>query len=85
MREVGVRELKEQVSAVLRRVRERGETIAIAYRGQTIAWLVPVKGPRARRARAAKVWADMDGLAREISAKWPAGVSAAEAVSEQRR
>jgi hypothetical protein len=32
-----------------------------------------------------KVWAEMDELAAEISKKWPKGVSAVDAVREQRR
>ena len=32
-----------------------------------------------------KIWAEMDELASEISKKWPKGVSAVEAVREQRR
>lgn len=31
------------------------------------------------------VWADMDRLAAEISAKWPADTSTAEAIREDRR
>ena len=41
--------------------------------------------PDRRRAKAAQVRAEMDALAAEISAAWPAGVTAAEAVQEQRR
>jgi antitoxin (DNA-binding transcriptional repressor) of toxin-antitoxin stability system len=32
MEEIGIRDLKRQISAVLRRVREEKETITIAYR-----------------------------------------------------
>ena len=41
--------------------------------------------PDSRRAKSAQVWAEVDALAAEISAAWPAGVTAAEAVQEQRR
>ena len=43
MREVGVRELKQHTSEVLRRVRESKEVIAITRWGQVIARLVPVE------------------------------------------
>ncbi len=41
--------------------------------------------PDRQRAKAAQVRAGMDALAAEISTAWPAGVTAAEAVQEQRR
>jgi hypothetical protein len=31
------------------------------------------------------VWAEMDELADEVAGRWPAGLSAAEAVNEDRR
>ncbi len=89
MRAVGVRELKEQTSEVLRRVREGRETIEITYRGKVVARLVPVapaEQPEATSAADfARIWADMDRLAEEIGARWPKGLSAADAVSQDRR
>lgn len=41
MSSVGVRELKEQTSEIVRRVREDGETIDITYRGEIVATIVP--------------------------------------------
>lgn len=86
METVGVRELKEQTSRIVRRVREGHRPIAVTYRGKVVAHLVPVEhqesGPSTDFAR---VWSDMDRLAAEISARWPEGLSAADAVSEDRR
>jgi prevent-host-death family protein len=83
---VGIRELKQQTSEILRRVREEGETIDVTYRGRVIARLVPVEQPNAPDSRDfAAVWADMDRLAAEIGARWPEGVSATDALSEDRR
>ena len=42
MEQVGVRELRQNASAVLRRVRA-GETIEVTERGQPVARLVPIK------------------------------------------
>ena len=85
MRSVGVRELKDQTSRILRRVRDHGQEIQVTYRGRTIAWLIPAS----RRTRGGKtgaaVWSDLDRLAVEIGARWPRGRSAAEAVREGRR
>jgi prevent-host-death family protein len=82
---VGVRELKEHASDIVRRVRERGETIEVTYRGRVVARLVPVEYAPVAAEQATAVWADLDQLAAEIGAHWPAGVTAAEAVGEQRR
>ena len=82
---VGVRELKQQASSLIRRVRERGEVVTITYRGKIVAKLVPVVPDDERLAETSKVWAELDALADEIGAQWPEGQSAAEAVQEQRR
>ena len=52
--------------------------------GEVIARLLPVPKLPAKRPDA-EVWAAMDRLAEEISAYWPEGVSAVEAVREGRR
>lgn len=85
MDRIGVRELKQHTSEVLRRVRESKETVAITHRGRVIARLVPVEETPAVLPEASRVWADMEELAQQIGALWPAGVSALEAVREQRR
>lgn len=83
-RSVGVRELKQKTSEVLRRVREGGEEIEVTFRGRAVARLVPVRRPTRRRGGRA-LWNDIDAIAREIGAIWPRGVSAARAVGEGRR
>jgi prevent-host-death family protein len=85
MRSVGVRELKNRASDVLRRVRDRGEEIEVTYRGRAIARLVPVRPRRATRAPASRVWSDLDRLADEIGARWPSRLAAADAVRAGRR
>ena len=42
MQQVGVRELKQNASAVLRRVKE-GETIEVTERGRRVARLTPIR------------------------------------------
>lgn len=89
MESVGVRQLKERTSEIIRRVREDKETIAITYRGREIAQIVPTTTPptytESDRAHDLKVWVEMEDLAKEIGALWPKGLSAEEAVREQRR
>jgi prevent-host-death family protein len=86
MASVGVRELRQRASEVLRRVRERGEEVEVTLRGRVVARLVPAARPQAkRRARERAVWREIDRLADEIGARWPRGVSAERAVREGRR
>ena len=84
MQVIGVRELKQRASEILRAVEETGEVVQITRHGQVIARIVPAP-TAAVRARAVEAWTQMDHLAEQISARWPAGVGAAEAVAEQRR
>ena len=85
MAAVGVRELKQQTSKILRRVREEGEIIEITYHGEAIARLIPVNRPAAAERDMGAIWADLDQLRAEISAKWPEGVSAVDAIRDVRR
>lgn len=86
MLSVGVRQLKEQTSQILRRVREDGETVEITYHGETIARLVPVtRQEQLDQEEIDAVWTDLDRLAAEIGEHWSGEVSAAEAVREGRR
>ena len=74
---VNIRELKQRASELLRLVREEGRTIRITDWGKVVAHLIPVEQEAAACAR-------LDRLAAEIGARWPNGVSAAEAVAEGR-
>ena len=84
METIGVRELKERASEILRRVRDDGDMFVVTYRGRVIARLVPVVQPETEDALA-DFNADWEQLTKEISAHWPAGVSAVDAVREGRR
>ncbi len=84
MKEMGVRELKEHTSEALRYVLEKKEAVTITRRGKVIAKLVPIEDESIWK-ESKKVLEEMDELAKEIGKHWPAGVSAAEAVKEQRR
>ncbi|MCZ7526610.1 MAG: type II toxin-antitoxin system prevent-host-death family antitoxin [Acidimicrobiia bacterium] len=44
MERVGIRELKQHASAVLRRV-QRGEALEVTDRGRAVALLVPIREP----------------------------------------
>ncbi len=80
---VGIRELKQQASELVRMVRETGKEVQVTYHGEVVALLIPVKSTQKKDE--SKAWAKLDNLAAEIGARWPKGVSAADAVSEARR
>ncbi len=80
---VGVRELKQRASELIRMVREKNTEIQITYRGEVVALLIPVTRPA--QDDETQVWMEIDHLAAEIGAHWTEGVSASEAVAEGRR
>ena len=63
---VGVRELKQQASELIRLVREEQREIQITYRGKLVALLVPVERATVEDQTAA--WTNLDALAAEIGA-----------------
>jgi prevent-host-death family protein len=81
---VGVRELKQQASELIRLVRETGSEVQVTLRGQVVALLIPVT-PSVSTAGEKRSWANLDTLSAEIGARWPKGVSAAQAIAEDRR
>jgi prevent-host-death family protein len=88
-RSVGIRELKAKASEIVREVRESGEPVDITVRGQVVARLEPTPVAKSSRRMTAEelveYWRELDELAEEISRNWPEGVSAVDAVREQRR
>jgi len=85
MTEVGIRELKASASEIVRRVRERGEVVDITYHGEVVARLVPVRPPAPSPEDVAALLTDLDQLTAEISAAWPADISAVDAIHDVRR
>ncbi len=85
MKTLGVRELKERISEILRLVEGEGEIVEVTKRGEVIAHLVPVRKPQqAVEQTDDAVWTDLERLAAEISANWPSNVSAVDAVRDVR-
>ena len=84
-RSVGVRELRQHATEIVRQVRVKRATIQITYRGKVIAQLMPVREPAPTPKETSMVWTDLDRLAAEIGARWPTQVSAVNAVREGRR
>lgn len=84
MRTVGVQELKEHTSEILRDV-QKGQIIDITSEGSAVARLVPVQPPALSDGEIEAILDDLGSLAAEISAKWPKDVSAQDAIDDVRR
>jgi prevent-host-death family protein len=77
---VSVRELSERASEITRQVRVNGISVEITDRGKVIAQLIPARESKAESKEASAVWTDLERLATEIGARWPAKVSAVDTV-----
>ena len=84
MATMDVHELGRRAERVVRRAHRQREAIIITDGGRVIARIEPVVPPPDPEAAAALL-ADMQRLAERIGRQWPDGVSAVEALSEDRR
>jgi len=91
---VGVRELKNQATEILRQVRENRAQYVVTYYGRPVAVLLPVDeewlADEAQRAAEAaepgdEVAAELERLRQEIDRSWKSDKTGVELVSEQRR
>ena len=89
---VGVRELRERTSEVLRQVREEGIEYVITYQGRPIAMLLPVDAERVEAAivQASKRsvtggWGAYAQVAEQVRQAWPAEQSTQDLLDEIRR
>jgi prevent-host-death family protein len=84
MRTVGVKELKEHTSEILREVRA-GTVVDVTERGVAIARLIPVEEPILADEEIQLILDDLDSLAAEISAKWPKDLSVKDVMDDIRQ
>ena len=86
---VGVRQLKNEATQLVRDVRETGAEYVITVNGEPAARLVPVEAsgetPAEQERRIQEHLREVDRLAKLVSAAWKSPLNAAEAVAEQRR
>ncbi|RPI53160.1 MAG: type II toxin-antitoxin system prevent-host-death family antitoxin [Chloroflexi bacterium] len=85
---VGVRELKNQVSRVIRAVSEEMAEYVITLRGEPVAMLRPLteeERDRLREDRVDTALTEMRSLAEEVAAAWTSDKSGVELIAEQRR
>jgi prevent-host-death family protein len=86
--EIGIRELKNQASKIVRAVREEAAEYIITVNGEPVALLRPLSEIESSQQRSEKVaafLAELDALAHEITAEWQSEKTAVELVNEQRR
>ena len=85
---IGVRELKNHASRVIRAVRDEMAEYVVTVRGEPVAVLRPLNEEETQRLSQAKtdaVLAEMKALAQEVAAAWTSEKSGVELVVEQRR
>ncbi len=88
VRSVGVRDLKNRASRIVRTVHEEMAEYVITVRGQPVAVLRPFTDADAHRLHQAKVdqaLVEMKALAQQVAAAWMSPQSGVELVDEQRR
>lgn len=85
---IGIRELKNQTSRIVRAVREEMAEYVITVRGEPVAVLRPLTDEDMQKLRQVKMedeLAEMKALAQQVAAAWESPKSGVELVSEQRR
>ena len=85
---IGVRELKNHTSRVIRSVREEMSEYVVTLRGEPVAVLRPLTEAEAQRLRQAEIDAalkEMKALAQEVASAWTSDTSGVELIAEQRR
>jgi antitoxin (DNA-binding transcriptional repressor) of toxin-antitoxin stability system len=94
MSTIGIKELRGDIDSVLERVTNEGETIEIVKDGLVVAQLAPVAptvsaaepgSEDERMAQHAAVWAELDRIGQRLSESWPPGLTAVDAIREERR
>jgi prevent-host-death family protein len=86
--QIGVRELKNQASKIVRAVREEAAEYIITVNGEPVAVLRPLTEEEAQHQRQMEIdlfLAELKQLAEEIGNNWTSDKTGVELVSEQRR
>lgn len=85
MQAIGIRELKERASEILRRVREEGATFDVTYRGRVVARLAPAQQTKDEIAESLLLLDELEQIGVEISEHLEGPVDAVEIVRDVRR
>jgi prevent-host-death family protein len=84
MKTVGVRELREHASEILREV-QGGEIVNVTNRGTIVARLVPARPPALSDEEIEEILSDLEAVSAEVTAQWPRGLSVQEVMDDVRR
>ena len=89
---IGVRELREQTSEVIRRVREERVEYVVTYQGRPVAVILPLNTEqaeaemvRASKGAVLRSWERYERLAEEIRQAWPVDLSTQDLIDAVRR
>ncbi len=89
---IGVRELREQTSEVIRRVRQDRAEYVVTYQGRPVALILPLDTGQAERemVQANKKavldgWERYERLAEELRRAWPTDLSTQDVIDSIRR
>jgi len=89
---IGVRELREQTSKVIRQVREEGAEYVITYQGRPVAIILPLDTERAEAemVQASKKampggWEAYERMTKELRRDWPPDLSTQDLMDAIRR
>lgn len=85
---IGVRELKNRATEIIRDVHETEAEYVVTLRGEPVATLRPYrsgKDERALHAETAESLTRLDALAREVAQAWRSPASALDLLEQQRR
>lgn len=81
---IGIRELGQHTSRIIRRIEEQGETIEITRHGETVAVLIPPQ-KSVPETNLTALFQEMDNLIGEISADMPPVIDVQDIMNELRR
>jgi antitoxin (DNA-binding transcriptional repressor) of toxin-antitoxin stability system len=82
---IELEQLQEHLSDLVTVVRDRRDVVFVAENGRIIARIVPPELTPEEIAQSLAAFDEMDEVAAEIGARWPHGVTAVDAIDEQRR
>jgi len=84
---IGVRDLKNRTSEIVREVHEREAEFVVTLRGEPVAVLRPFPADERKlhQAQREEALAKLDSLAEQIARSWRSPKSAVELIEEQRR
>ncbi len=88
---IGIRDLRQKTSEIIRRIQEENAEYVVTYQGKPVALLLPIDTEEVEKAmleagkRSATGWERYKKIAEEIRREWPEDVDAQKVLEEIRR